>query len=65
MSIYFKSKKSAYQVNLIPAYNHSSAPQLSGNSISMLLYKLTKRRPLTLISSNLTIKDLRAINKRL
>ena len=50
-------------MNLIFTYNPSLAPQLSGNFILMLLCKSTRRHPLTSISSNLIIKDLRVTNK--
>jgi len=55
--MHFNSKKSAY--------NPSLAPQLGSNSILISLHKSTKRHPLTLISSNLTIKDLRVTNKHI
>jgi len=65
MPAHFNSRKSTYQVNPISIYNPSPAPQLGSNSISMSLYKLTKQRPLILISSNLIIKDLHVTNKRI
>lgn len=58
------STQGGYQVNPISAYNPSPAPQPSSDSISMSLRKSTRRRPLTSISSNLTVKDLRVTNKR-
>jgi hypothetical protein len=64
VSAHFESEKSAYQVNPISAYNPSPAPQPSSDSISMSLRKSTRPRPLSLISSNLTVKDLRVTNKR-
>ena len=55
MPAHFNSKKSVY--------NPSLAPEPSGDFILILLCKLTRWRPLTLISSNLIIKDLCVINK--
>ena len=65
MYTHFESGKSAYQVNPISVYNPFLTPQPSSNSILILFCKLTRRHPLSLISSNLTVKDLRVINKHI